>query len=369
MSKIVLQGLKIQTGRRYVKFTLGEQTKINDNFEQSIFEIIFSEGTKSSDIIDNQVELVFMKKLIETDYIKIEIPIINLNGLKLKKIVQGDYNFCQFIVDNVEEFTMDYKEDRCLILIPKKLSYDIEKYISLLKLNPYLEIVDYSELEKLNNYYNINFSKRSVVINSTNETVFNTNEKYENYLLGVERIQSSFRRQFTSLLKDYGVELVPYPISENVSQVNYIAYKITELGAQQSRWNADEETLRYAIKHKAVIDFDVSSPNLIMLSDFKNKYQNIDLITNFTTFYTKDKSGVNWLSSIKWGPINTDFEQDYSIDASGNNAFKATFQAELHYYIVYDELFYNINELIFDLASSDLNDQESTRESFSKILK
>ena len=65
MNHIVIHGLKIITGCRYIKFTLGNQIQIKDDPEKSVFEIIFPKDTESSDIIDNQIELILKTKLIQ----------------------------------------------------------------------------------------------------------------------------------------------------------------------------------------------------------------------------------------------------------------------------------------------------------------
>lgn len=351
MDKIVFQGLKITTRCRYLKFTLGNSIQINNDFERSVFEIIFTNDAESSDIVDDKFELVSKKKLVQTDYIKVETPIITLNGLQLKKIVQRDYIFSQLIVDNIEEFLINYKEDSCSVLIPNKFKNNIEKYITILKYNPYLEVVDYSNLKKLNNFYNINFSKKSVTINSTNEFAFNTTKKYEKYILRMVDVLLSFKNQLTDILKNYGLELIEYPKGKKINSVNYITYKVTELGAQLSRKTDDEETLRYAIQHKTIIDFDANFSALKIFVDFKNRYQNLDLVTNFTEFYTKDKLGRDWLSNIKWSPVSLDFEQGYPRDNQGNSGLKFTFNAELYYYVVYDEVLYRINEVIANLLA------------------
>lgn len=348
MDSIVSQGIRIFTKCRYLKFTLGKWIKVTEDFERSLFEITFPENLKSSELIDHRISLIKDQLLIPTDYKRIESPIIDLNGLVIKKLIQDHYVYNQFLVDNIEDFIMDFDSHRCTVLIPNKAKCDIDNYIKLLNHNPYLEIICYDNLKLIENYYNLIFSRKSVSIPSTNQFAFNTKKKYEKYILRMVDIQSSFNTQFTELLKKFGIELIRYPIAENVHAVNHIVYRITELGAQQMRKTDDEETLKYAIQHKAAIDFDASFPDIIMLTDFKNKFQNLDLVTNFTEFYTKDKLGRCWISNIKWGMISTDFEQDFSQDNFGNNAFKATFNAELYYYVVYDEVFYKIQNVILE---------------------
>ena len=369
MQEIVFQGLKISTPCCYLKFTLGRWLKITEDFERSLFEVVFPNNFKSSDLIDYRITLVAEKKLVQTDYIKLGTPEFNLNGLKFKKLVQKDYLFSQIIVSDSEEFTMNYEEDRCTILIPKKLVYDIEKYIALLKYNPFIEIVDYSKLKSLNNFYSINFSKKPFTINSSNEFAFGTKKKYQKYILNTEDVLLSFKLQLEGILKEFGVNLLEYPIAKNLNSRNHIVYRFTELGSQLSRKTIDENTLRYATQQKATVEFDASFPDIIILTDFKNKYQNLDLVSNFTEFYTKDSLGNDWLSNVKWNQISSEFEQDFTQDNVGNIAFRVTFNAEIYYYIVRDELFNTINKIVVNLLSCDTNNNTHAQDTFIKKLK
>lgn len=350
MNTVIAQGLRITTHCRYFKFTKSRWLSVTENFDKSVIEIKFPRGFRSSDIVDRRIEVLKDFELIETDFTRIKKVLVNLNGLVLTKLVTDVYNYSQLLVEDIDDFIMDFDELQCKILIPKTRNFDTQTYLDLISKNPYLEIVDSSELEVLANYYNINIVNEDVVINSTNEFVFSAKKKYSKYLLEMIDIQDSFNTQLSGILKDYGVELIRYPIDSNVHNVNHIVFRITDLGAQESH-KTDQFPLRYAVQHKATIDFELTFPDLVMYSDFKTRYQNVDLVSNFTEFYTEDKLGVKWISSIKWNPISTDFEQDYAQDNQGNVSFKASFSAELYYYVVYDEMFYNIQTTILSLLA------------------
>jgi hypothetical protein len=356
---VVFQGLKIATTCRYIKFTLGNAIEVIEDFERSAFDIKFPEGTKSSDIVHNKIEVLADKELVETlRYIKIETPEINLNGLRVKKLTQVDCLFTQFIVADIGQYVVKYEEDKCSILIPEKFSKSIQRYIEKWNDNPYFEVIDYSELKELANYSNIYLTEKPVAIESSNKFLHNTQAKYSKYILSMEKVQESFLEHVTEILKGYGVDLIKLPVSEGIRTVNHVVYRIVELGAQMSRKTMDEESLRYAVPHKAIWEFELSTPNIIVLNDFKTKYQNLDLLTNLTEFYTKDDLGRNWLSSVWWGAAHNEFEQDFAQDSRGYNAFRFMFQAELNYWVVYDETLSRIKDMMLGLLVYDTVKQE-----------
>lgn len=350
MNAIIIQGLKVSTRCRYVKFTEGKWLKVAENLSESYIEITFLRGLRSSDVFDSRIEILADLELRSTDYIRIHNPIISIGGLVVKKIKNGPYSFSQYLVSNIDKFIMDYDEYGCKVLIPADEEFDVCKYVELINRNPFLEVVDYSKVEKLYNFNSTNLLDNDAKLNSTNEFKFSSKAKYEKYLLRMIDVHKSLIENLKKIATEYGVQLVRYPIDENVSNVNRLIYKITELGSQVLH-PTGHHPLRYEVQHKSLIEIEVSFPDLILFNDFKTRYQNVDLFTNFTEFYTTDKLGNNWLSCLKWNPINTDFNQDYTQDSQGNLAFQAMLTAELHYYVVYDETFISIRDTIVELIA------------------
>ena len=366
---VVFQGLKIATSCRWLKYTIADKIEVTEDFERSVLEIKFPKGTKSSDIKWHRVELIEDRELKETNkYIKVETPEINFNGLKVKKLTVELCLFTQAIVKGIDSFSTICEEDRYIILIPERYSHRIDKYVQEWNKNPYFEVIDYSGLEKLTNFYNVYLSDKSVTIESSNEFPLNTVETYEEYILGMGDIQDSFRVQIEEILGKFGLQLVIYPMDKNVQTENHVGYRIVELGAQLSRKTADEEGLRNVIQHRSTWEFELSTPNLPLFTDFKNKFQNLDLLTNFTEFYTKDKLGENWVSAVRWGTTDSSFEHDHTQDSKGYYALRFTFQAEIYYYIVYDKTYNYIKEIVANLISKNIEGGKENRQTFNKII-
>jgi hypothetical protein len=303
--------------------------------------------------------LVHDELLEVTDYIRINNPIYSFNGLKFRKTPLVSVNFNQFIVKDIPDYIIISKPDHIYILIPESKLDDLELYLSKLSEIDYLTIEDSSELTSIGNFYNINLSNRPFSIQSNNRFAFSSKESYQRYKLESIDIHYSFITQLEEKLKVYGVELKRYPIDDNVRTVNRIIYKITELD-KQVNYKSPHYPNNDLPQHKSTIEFELSFPDLILFIDFKTRYQDNNLISNFTEFYTEDKLGVNWISNVVWSPINTDFNQDYSQDNQGNTAFTASFTADLYYYVIYDEIYEVIQEIILTLVSHSIDADPDT---------
>lgn len=359
--EIITQGLIITTQCHYIKFTQSGEFQFDEDFELDCFTIKYPRDVESKYIVDKRIDVLESKLLHESDYIKINNPVINLNGLKLTKLTVGDYTYRQFLVNDINQYIIKYSEHSCTLLIPTKLAYDVDTYLHALSHCRYLKVLDSKELHNLRNYYSIRIVDKDQTIESNSEFEFNSKKYYQQYLMDKIDVQSSFINKFRALVRSYGLDLIRYPIDSNTKSVNHIVYKFTDIGKQETHKTA-ANPLRYAVAAKDSVEFELTCPDLVILNDFKTKYQNLDFISNFTEFYTFDKLDRQWISTIKWGEFPTDFNQDYETDNQGNIGFKATFNAEISYYIIYDQKYYECAEIVIDLCSQAVNGAKEINE-------
>lgn len=345
MNTIILQGLKITTTCKYVKFTESTIIDIHEDLASSYIEIKFPRGIKSCNIVDRHVKCLYETILKSTDYIKIYNPIVDLNGVRFKKLTEGVLNYSQYLVANIDDFLLEYDRNHITILIPTSKKDDLCTYLKCLKMIPMIQVLDAPELCELDNLYNLNIDKKDVYMDSDNKFVFNTKEFYDAYILRMVDVFESFKRQLEERLLKRGIQLLTFPVDEKLQTANHIVYRISELSTQVSR-KTDFSVLNEAVQHRSTIEFELSTPNLILFNDVRTRYQNLNFISDFTEFYTKDKLGNDWISTAKWDKITTDFEADFSQDSKGNFAYKSTFNCELYYYVVFDVLHYKIREII-----------------------
>ena len=349
MKSIISQGLKLSTECNYIKFTESKSLNLLEDKNKSVFEIKFPKGFHGKDIIDRRIKLICDCELQQTDFIKIINPVIDLNGCKFKKLNSELINFNQFIVKDIDKHIVTHDNYRVTILIPESKIEDKCTYLKCIESIPYFELINADELCTPTNIYNINLSDKNFTLDSKNGFVFATKKFYDRYQLRMIDIIESFITKLESRLEDFGIQLVGLPFDENQLTNNYVLYRINDLGSQQFH-KTDTNELRYAVKHKTSIGFELTVTDMSILNDFSARYQNIDLISNFTEFYTKDRTGSNWLSAVQWGPITTDFVQDFNTDSSGNFAFTANFNCDIYYYIVFDNSFKRISEIVNTLV-------------------
>ena len=352
--KFVIQGLKITSECRYIHFIKSSEFRIIESLDDSCFYIYYKPGVTSDILVDPRIEVLQSLELREMGPLKIHTPEVDLAGVRIRKLIQNDYSVSQFVVRDLTKFAMNLDTDHCEILIPKGLDWDIESYKCLLTKNPYIEVLD-SNCKQLKNIYSINISNKDCKVTSNNDFILNTKSKYTKYLLDSVTVQDSFISQLRAILEEYGIELHTTPQKEVLRTDHKISYRYSELGKQSSRKSMDHP-LKWAIQCKAHVDFTLSTPELPLLLDFRTKYQNLDLVTNFTEFYTNDKLGRSWISNVDWSPIGADFNQENSQDDNGNIAFTSQFSADIYYYTVYDETLIKVQDIVLKLVDRLDND-------------
>lgn len=108
------------------------------------------------------------------------------------------------------------------------------------------------------------------------------------------------------------------------------------------------------MQHRVPIDFELRTTNMQLFYDFKTKYNNVDLLTNFCEFKTTDKYGERWTAAVKWGRITEDFSHTYESDNNSNFSYQCQFTCELYFYEVYDRTNEFIKEIMLELYATDI---------------
>lgn len=350
MNTILIQGLRIGTKCKYVRIAYGDRVSVSEDIGKSLMTITVPEGFHGRNIVNSRVEVVEDNVIVPT---KGSIPVpsgrADLNGLVLRKVVPSGINFNQFIVKDVQDYTVWYDDYRVVILIPECKLSDKETYLKAVSAVPWFDVVDSSGLQSPANIYGLNIGDGDIRHDSNNGFSFGTKAFYERYTLRMIDVLHSFITKLSKRMEDFGVQLVGFQLDENTLSPDNVKYRITELGRQISR-PSFTVTERYAVKHRTLIDFELSASSFILCNDFKTRYQNYDLISDFTEFYTTDSHGVPWVSSVSWGEISTTYTQDFETDQTGSVASTAQFSCELNYYVVFDDTYPKIKKIITDIV-------------------
>lgn len=346
--EVVIYGLKISTNCRYLKITYSDYLNIKEDFNSSCFYLDIPKGFCKKDIIHGRISVVDDSEVKETDFIKLSNYSPIINGFKFTKLIQSDYVINQFIINNSDQtnFVIRFDSSRCEIIIPKIKLHDVDAYLCILSKNPYIKVEKEGCDQVLSNVYSYNITEFSGDITSNNFFEFNTSKSYSKYLLTSVKILDSFLKGVKGIVVDKGIDFIPYPKTKDVKSTNYMIYRFLEVGRQVSRRTV-EQPLRFAVQKTSTISFELSCSDLKVLDDFKVRYQNLDLLSNFTMFNTTDSLGRIWLSNVMWSPIPTDFNQELmEQDSQAYTAHRIEFTATISYYEVYDETYHRISEVI-----------------------
>lgn len=341
MNTIVIQGLRIDTPAKYVKFSKSETTKAVYNIKSSVFEILFRQCRKSSDIVSKYVKILKDQILEESEYLEIKNPIFRINGFFFKKIVNQSFTFTQVIVSDIENFLVYRNSTELIVLIPAKRLKDFKGYVKAINCSNMLEYIKGDQCVSLTNISSILLSDKSFCINSKNLTIQNSAEHYSKYILKGVDVIYEYLQGLKRILNEFGMDLLGYPIDQTLTTRNYIRWKLTDKDKHIQR-KTNQDLLHHAVLCRTVMEMQVSIADMEMYEDFIFKYQHYRLITNYTEWYVKDKLGTRWLCSAQYEPIQTTFDTEQAQNADGNFSFSTTFNVNLFYYIVEDYQAYKI---------------------------
>ena len=353
MNEVVYCGLKIQTECSYFYFTEGGIASIVQDPIKSLLTVTFPTGSTSTslssllslDVTDLDKEVVPMNRpeLITN-------VVISLNGLKLRKVNYEPHVLRIILVDDHESrVAQEYDHTTIVVNVNDKDDCKFKDYVfrnlKYLKVdNKKFEFSKYSIL----NFPKITIYNKSLTLTSNNNYVHKLRRSYNKYLIRAIDYEHQFFSDLGKILNEYGVELTRINREKTLKNPSYVSYSINQTPVKYMHagsWEVNDSVL----SHKIAVEFQLRTPDLVLYLDFKNRYNNVDLLTNFTEFLTKDKYGENWRASVKWGYLTEDFNQNYSTDDNSNYSHQCSFRCELYFYEVYDRRYNYINDIIIEL--------------------
>ena len=352
MNDIIYKGLKISTPRRYFYIHQGTSNlpQMIDDSARDTLEIIYPEGSTTKSLAESLglsctdvTELdAGMRKADKT-----ERPTITLNGLTLKKLTYDPHIINVVIVsDSESRVAQDYGYTTIVV---SKDDYKDQKFINYLFFSSnlaYLTPVGVKpECYELRNFPKINLNSKSLTLTSTSETVFSLRRRYNDYLIREIDYQDQFILEIRRILEDYGLELVRINKEQTLTKTSYVTYQISQTPVKSLH-----PGMRYPeskiISYRQPVDFTLHTTDMVMYHDFKNKYTNLDLLTNFCEFKTTDRYGDRWTAAIKWSSVTEDFNHVYQPDDNANFAYQCQFRCELSYYEVFDDRYKFLTEIV-----------------------
>ncbi len=360
-NRLIYKGLIIETPCKYFYVHPGNHRSLVNHEDKDLYELTYIPGDTTYQLSD----LLGIPKIGKDTILdkgmgypeKFKSVTITLNGLSLNKLTYDPHVIRIVIVgDNDSRVCQDYTGTTLVI---NKEDYNNPEFIHFLLYSGNLHYISPSQGPKigknweLRNFPRITVKDKSLNLQSESETVYFLRKSYDQYLIRSIDYQDQFITELAKILDEYGIELTRINREKTLTKSSYISYQFqqTPIKYNHPHYSDPESDMHH---HKVPVDFTFRCSDMVMYYDFKNRFNNVDLLTNFCEFRTTDKYGGRWTAAIKWGQITEDFNQTYSGDDNSNFSFQCQFRCELYFYEVYDKSIKFIKEILNELEAADV---------------
>lgn len=360
-NRLIYKGLIIETPCKYFYVHPGNHRSLVSHEDKDLYELTYVPGDTTYQLSD----LLGIPKIGKDTILdkgmgypeKFKSVTITLNGLSLNKLTYDPHVIRIVIVgDNDSRVCQDYTGTTLVI---NKEDYNNPEFIHFLLYSGNLHYISPSQGPKigknweLRNFPRITVKDKSLNLQSESETVYFLRKSYDQYLIRSIDYQDQFITELAKILDEYGIELTRINREKTLTKSSYISYQFqqTPIKYNHPHYSDPESDMHH---HKVPVDFTFRCSDMVMYYDFKNRFNNVDLLTNFCEFRTTDKYGGRWTAAIKWGQITEDFNQTYSGDDNSNFSFQCQFRCELYFYEVYDKSIKFIKEVLNELEAADV---------------
>lgn len=357
-NEIIYRGLKLQSKKRsrYYSVVEGDTCSLIDDVKTSTLTLTYTKGCTSGTLskllgieaTDNDIEMepTNLPKRFQEVY-------VSLNGQKLKKLTSDYHTIYVVIVDDSESrVVQDYWKTTIVV---SKEDANNEKFAEFLLYSNRLKyITPVGPRIKgwtIKNFPKIILKDKSVELTSKSDQVYYLRRRYDDYVIRAIDYQDQFILELRRILDDYGLELVRANKETTLTKTSYITYTFSQTPSKVQHPMGEDVEDRI-LSQKIPVDFTLHTTDMVMFFDFKNKYNNVNLLTNFCEFKTTDKYGERWTAAIKWaGGITEDFNHMYQPDENQNFSYTCQFRCEIYFYEVFDTRYEFLEEIAFNLDS------------------
>lgn len=367
--EVIYKGLRLTSSKcKYFQVKQGTHDSLVENTTLSTLILTYSPGSSAKSLSTSLgIPLVgagqaMMEPMFSAQ--RFQQVTVSLNGLVLEKLTYDPHILNVVIVsDSESRVVQSYGYTTFVINKDDYRNPEFIKFLfysgKLLYLRPIGPKVQGYELR---NFPRILLGNESRQLVSDNQTIYALRKRYDDYLIREIDYQDQFIIEIRRILDDYGIELLRFNKERTNERTSYITYQFHQtpsLVNHPKRRDYD----RNIISHRQAIEFVLHTPDMVIFHDFKNKYTNVNLLTNFTEFKTTDRAGGRWTAAAKWGGITEDFNHTYQPDENSNYALQCQFRCELLYYEVLDTRYEFLEEIVTRLDAEEKDGKTSVEES------
>jgi hypothetical protein len=349
MKEFIYRGLKLSTNCNYFKAVKGISDSCVEDPITSTLTLTYTDGS-TSETLSNLLGLTKIGKSIElgdTDVAqRIRDYTVTLNGLKLKKLTLDNHVINIIIVSDCESrVSQDYWHTTIVVSKEDAANPEFVKFLFYSGNLKFLQPVGpMPSCWEIRNFPKIILKNTDTVLTSDSREIFQLRRSYDDYVIRAIDYQEQAITEIRRILDGYGLELVRQNKEETLKKTSYVVYQFSQTPTRKNHPYYGDEASR-VLSQKLPINFTLHTTDMVLFFDFKNKYSNIDLLTNFCEFKTYDRYGKRWTAAIKWGGITEDFNHQYQPDDNSNFSYQCQFMCELHFYEVFDDRFEILKEI------------------------
>lgn len=349
MKEFIYRGLKLKTDCKYFKCEQGISDSCVEDLTTSTLTLTFTEGC-TSDTFSQITGIEKIGRSVEMEGTGIGIKLsdyyVTLNGFRLKKLTLDNHVINIVIVSDCESrVSQDYWHTTIVVSKEDAKNPEFIKYLFYSGNLKFLQPAGAMPCcWDIRNFPKIILKNTNTTLTSDSDEVFQLRRNYDDYVIRAIDYQEQAITEIRRILDGYGLELVRQNKEETLKKTSYVVYQFSQTPTKKSHPYYDEVNSRI-LSQKIPINFTLHTTDMVMFFDFKNKYSNVDLLTNLCEFKTYDKYGKRVTASIKWGNITEDFNHQYQSDDNSNFSYQCQFMCELHFYEVFDDRYEILKEI------------------------
>lgn len=357
-NSIIYRGLELvsRQGCKYYNVKEGDTCSLVEDKKTSTLTLTYTPGSTSETLSDylGIRSLGKSQEMQPTYQVKrFKDVVLSLNGLRLRKCTSDSHTINLVIVSDSESRVIQ-TYDHTTIVVSEE-DYKNQKFIDFLFYSGnllYLKPIGPKPVcWEIRNFPKIIIKDSDLNLTSNSTEVFTLRRRYDDYVIRAVDYQDQIILELRRILDNYGIDLVRLNKEESLKRTSYITYQFnqTPTRVHHPNYSDDEDTI---ISQRLPIEFTLRTTDMVMFFDFKNKYNNLDLLTNFCEFKTADRYGDRWTAAIKWQQITEDFNHTYQSDDNSNFSYQCQFRCELYFYEVLDERYKLLQEIEWNLENS-----------------
>lgn len=357
MQSFNYRGLSIvpKTECMYFCAVEGDTCSLVEDTSKSTITLTYTPGINSSELSDILgLECTSTLPMLPMSPKRLENVYVTLNGLRLRKTTIDPHVINIVIVcDSESRVVQDYGYTTIVV---SKNDYENSNFVDYLFYSGGLSylVPDGRKPEGwvFRNFPKIIISGSNVNLESESEMAYTLRKRYDDYVIRSIDYQDQFILEIRTILDNYGVELVRSNKETYLQKPSYVTYQFTQTPGKSNRVRIGDFD-RKLLFHHLPIEFSLHTTDMVLFYDFKNKYSNVDLLTDFTEFKTTDKYGSRWSSSVKWRSVTEDFNHTYGQDDNSNFSWQCHFGCDIQFYEMIDEHYVFLEEIAHKLNLSD----------------